>query len=169
MELSVYVDIGECHFEALESLLVLDPLQLYPYPWGLCCLRAAHSSCPLQPTPTCHFSLRSSSPCGLSWSFTPPAPSLSACTHASPSQPVEATRTTQGWSHRRPGKVAVLPNSNENQMSKKRDEHVSDERTTKMQEKPIMKQISNLPEKVFREIVIEHGRRMEELRTSTKS
>ena len=54
-------------------------------------------------------------------------------------------------------------------MSKKRDEHVSDERTTKMQEKPIMKQISNLPEKVFREIVIELGRRMEELRTSTKS
>ena len=62
-----------------------------------------------------------------------------------------------------------MPNSNENQMSKKRDEHVSDERTTKMQEKPIMKQISNLPEKVFREIVIELGRRMEELRTSTKS
>lgn len=141
MELSLFVDIGECHFEALESLLVPDPLQLYPYPWGLCCLRAAHSSCPLQPTPTCHFSLRSSSPCGLGWSFTPPDPSLSACTHSSPSQPVKATRSTQGWSHRRPGKVAVLPNSNKNQMSKKRDEHVSDERTTtKMQEKPLMKQ-----------------------------
>lgn len=43
------------------------------------------------PTALAHFSphqlsLRSSSPCGLSWSFTPPAPSLSACTHSSPSQ-----------------------------------------------------------------------------------
>lgn len=144
MELPLFVGIGECHFEALESLIVPDPLQLYPYPRGWCCLRAAHSSCPLQPTPTCHFSLRSSSPCGLSWSFTPPAPSLSACTYSSPSQTcwspqVKAVYT--GWSHTRPGKVAVLPNSNKNQMSKKRDEHVSDERTTtKMQEKPLMKQ-----------------------------
>lgn len=143
MELSLFVGIGECHFEALESLIVPDPLQLYPYPRGLCCLRAAHSSCPLQPTPTCHFSLRSSSPCGLSWSFTPPALSLSACTHSSPSQTCRSPQVKAvytGWSHTRPGKVAVLPNSNKNQMSKKRDEHVSDERTTKMQGKPLMKQ-----------------------------
>lgn len=92
---TLFVVIGECHFEAPESLIVLDLLQLYPHPWGLFCLRAAHSSCPLQPTPTCQFSLRSSSPCGLSLSFTPSAPSPSACTHSSPSQPVKATRWKQ--------------------------------------------------------------------------
>lgn len=68
---------------------------LSTHPWGLCCLRATHSSCPLQPTPTCQFSLRSSLPCKLSLSFTPPAPSPSACTHSSPSQPEKATRWQQ--------------------------------------------------------------------------
>ena len=144
MKLSLFVGIGECHFEAPESLIVPDLLQLYPHPWGLCCLRAAHSSCPLQPTPTCQFSLRSSLPCRLSLSFTPPAPSPSACTHSSPSQPEKATRwkqsTQDDLTQDQEKYLFCLTQIKTKQMSK-RDEHVSDERTTtKMQEKPLMKQ-----------------------------
>lgn len=54
------------------------------------------------PTALAHFSphqpansASSSSPCGLSLSFIPSAPSPSACTHSSPSQPVKATRWKQ--------------------------------------------------------------------------
>ena len=34
MKLSLFVGIGECHFEAPESLIVPDLLQLYPHTLG---------------------------------------------------------------------------------------------------------------------------------------
>lgn len=117
MKLSLFVGVDECHFEAPESLLVPDLLQLYPHPWGLCCVRAAHSSCPLQPTPTCQFSLRTV--CPVDWAC--PLPLQLHLPQAAPtSAPANLKEPPggmidTGWSHTRPGKVAVLPNSNKNQ------------------------------------------------------
>lgn len=65
--------------------------------------------------------------------------------------------------------IYCIETNTEGQVSEETGEHAADERTRKT----LMKQISNLPDNVFKAVVIEMltelGRRMDERRSSTKT